>query len=72
MRTEIRNNTQEIKDLFSERWDRAEILLTNQSRDINIPIAKEPLPTNEGVSIMLHGANLNTDNLYGRHIALAP
>ena len=72
VRTEIRNNTQEIKDLFSEIWDRAEILFTNQSHDVNIPRAKEPQPTSEGVSITLHGANLNTDNLYGRRIALAP
>ena len=28
MRTEVRNNTQEIKDLISERWDRAEALFT--------------------------------------------
>ena len=44
VRTEIRKNTQEIKDLFSERWDRAEILFTNQSCDVNIPSAKEPQP----------------------------
>ena len=70
MRTEVRSNTQEIKDLFSERWDRAEALFTNQSHDINIPRAKEPQPTREGVSITLHGANFNTDNIYGRCIAL--
>ena len=72
MRTEVRNNTQEIKDLFSERWDRAEILFTSQSHNVNIPRAKEPQPTSEGVSITLHGVNLNTDNLYGRRIALVP
>ena len=37
MMTEVRNNTHEIKDLFSERWDRAEALFTNQSQNINIP-----------------------------------
>ena len=72
MRTEVRNNTQEIKDLFSERWDRAEALFTNQSRNINIPRAKEPQHTSEGVTIMLNGTSQNTDNLYGRRIALAP
>ena len=72
MRTEVRNNTQEIKDLFSERWDRAEALFTNQSRNINIPRAKEPQHTSEGVTIMLNGTSHNTYNLYGRRIGLAP
>ena len=72
MRTETRKNTQEIKDLFSERWDRAEALFTNQSHNINLPRAKEPQHTNEGVTIMLNGTSQNTDNLYGRRIALVP
>ena len=42
MRTEISDITKEIKDLFSERWDRAEAMFMNQARDINIPRAREP------------------------------
>ena len=71
MRTEIRNNTQEIKDLFSERWDRAEALFANQTRDINIPRAREPQTTGEGLTITLNGETLNTDNLYGKRIDFA-
>ena len=39
IRTEIRDNTKEIKDFFSERFDRAEAMFMNQARDINILLA---------------------------------
>ena len=68
MRTETRNNTQEIKNLFPERWDRAEALFANQKRDINMPRAREPQTTGEGLTITLNGATLNTDNLHGKCI----
>ena len=68
MRTEIRDNTKEIKDLFSERWDRAEAMFMNQGRDINMQRAREPQPTSEVLTLTLNGASLNTDNLHGKCI----
>ena len=71
MRTEIRDNTKEIKDVFSERWDTAKAMFTSQAHDINISRAREPQTTSEGLTITLNGATLNTDNLHGKRIAFA-
>ena len=68
MRTEIRDNTKEIKDLFSERWDRADTMFRSQEHDINIPRARKPKTTSEVLILTLSGATLNTDNLYGKCI----
>ena len=64
MRTKIRDNTKEIKDFFSERWDRAEAMFMSQACDINILRAREPQTTSKGLTITLNGATLNTDNFY--------
>ena len=69
MRTEIRDNTKEIKDLFSERWDRAKAMFMNEARYINIQRAREPQPTSEVLTLPLNGASLNTDNLHGKCIS---
>ena len=72
MRNEIRDNTKIIKDLFSERWDRAEAMFKNQAREINIQRAREPQPTSEVLTFTLNGPSLNHDNLHGRNIGFKP
>ena len=72
MRTKIRDNTKVIKDLFSERWDRAKAMFMNQAREINIQRAREPQPTSEVLTFTLNGQSLNHDNLHGRNICFKP
>ena len=68
MRNERRDNTMIIKDLFSERWDRAEAMFKNQASEINIPSAREPRPTSEVLTFTVNGARLTNENLHGRNI----
>ena len=72
MRNEIRDNTKIIKDLFSERWDRAEAMFKNQAHEINIQRAREPQPTSDVLTFILKGASLNGDHLHGRNIGFKP
>ena len=68
MRNESRDNTKIIKDLFSERWDRAEAMFKNQAHEINIPRARELQPTSEVLTFTVNGASLNNENQHGRNI----
>ena len=72
MRNEIRDNTKIIKDLFSERWDRAEATFKSQAHEINIQRAREPKPTSEVLTSTINWPSLNGDNLYGRNIGFKP
>ena len=72
MRNESRDNTKIIKDLFSERWDRAEATFKSQAREINIQRAREPQPTSEVSTLTINRTSLTTENLSGRNIGLKP
>ena len=72
MRNESRDNTKIIKDLFSERWDRAEAMFRNQAREINIPRSRDPQPTSEVLTFTVNGASLTNENLHGRNKGIKP
>ena len=69
MRNESRDNTKIIKDLFSERWDRAEAMFKNQEREIKIQRARELQPTSEVLTFTVNRASLTNENLHGRNIS---
>ena len=69
MRSESRDNTEVIKELFSERWDRAEAMFRNQACEINIPRPRDPQPTSRVVTFTVDGASLTNKNLHGRNIS---
>ena len=64
MKTENKENAEQIMKLFSERWDRAEAMLKNQARENNVPKPKEPQATSGVLTLTVESTGLTRDNLH--------
>ena len=68
LRTENKKNAEQIMQLFSERWDRAEALFKDQARKNNVLKPIEPQATSGVLTLIVESTGLTRDNLHGRSI----
>ena len=68
MKTESKDNTKLIMELFSERWDQAEAMFKNQARKNNVPIPKEPQATSGVLTLTVESTGITRDDPHGRSI----
>ena len=68
MKREIRDNAKLIKDLFSERWDRAEAIFRNQAHKNNRPRTKELQAIVGVVPFTVDGKGFARDDTHTRSV----
>ena len=68
MKTESKDNTKLIKELFSERWDQAEAMFKKQACENNVPKPKEPQATGGVLTFTVESTSLTRDDPHGRSI----
>ena len=70
LRNENKQNTQQIMQLFTERWDRAEALFQGQAHENDVPKPKETPAPGGVLTLTVEITGLSRDNLHERRLCL--
>ena len=70
LKIENKQNTKQIMQHFTERWDRAEKLIKGQPQENEVPIPKEAPAPSGVLTFTVESSGFSRDNLHGRSLCL--
>ena len=70
LKIENKQNTEQILQRFTERWDKAEKLIRGQSQENEVPIPKEAPAPNPVLTFTVESSGFSRDNSHGRSLCL--
>ena len=68
LKTENKQNTEQILQCFTERWDKAEKLTRGQSQENEVPIPKEAPAHSLVLTFTVESSGFSRDNPHGRSL----
>ena len=70
LKIENKQNTEQILQQFTERWNKAEKLIRGQPQEDKVPIPKEALAPSPMLTLTLQGPGLSRENQHARGLYL--